>query len=84
VALLKTLGESDGGLDVAGLRRLVSTSKQYDQGASSLGIINPVPRAKVDLQLADTVGKDAMLAWIAVDKSINTDLNTRAAREVLQ
>jgi hypothetical protein len=37
-------------------------------------------RAEVDLQLADAGGQDAMLAGIAVDEAINTDLNTAGAQ----
>ena len=43
-------------------------------------VVDPVPRAKVDLQLVDTTGEDAMLAWISIDKTVNTDLDTCATR----
>src|SRR5215210_2420246 len=84
VVLLQVLGKSYGGLDILGLCRLDSSGKQHDQVSATLGVVDPVPRAKVDLQLADAVREDAMLAGIAVDKAVNPDLDACATCKVFQ
>lgn len=82
MVLLQILGKSYGSFDVLGLRGLISSGKQHDQVSAALSAVDPVSRAKIDLQLADATREGAILAGIAVDEAVNTDLNTSATFKV--
>lgn len=68
------MGERNGSLDVLLLARLVSTSKKDDEFAIPFGVVDPVARPYVDLQLRDSIRQMAMLARIAVGKPVDSYL----------
>jgi hypothetical protein len=72
---LQVSGERNRSLNVLLLTGLVSTREKDDQFAIPFGVINPIARPHIDLQLGDAIGQPAMLARIAVSKPVNAHLN---------
>ncbi len=70
VQLLKVSGQCNSGPDVFLLTGFVSTNKKDDEFAIPFGVVNPVPRPCIHLQLGDTLRQMAMLAGIAMGKPV--------------
>jgi len=61
----------DSQFDIVCLTRLVASGQKQQQSISALRIVDPVSRAYVDLECADTAGQVAKLPRIAKDKALD-------------
>ncbi len=61
------------------LRGLIAACEQDDQVCATLRVVNPVTRASIDTKLRDSVRQVAMIAGITVNKTVDSDLNSRTA-----
>jgi hypothetical protein len=66
--LLQVLGQRNGCFDVFLLRRFVTSGQQDNDHSTTLGVVDPVPRAEIDLEFANVVGQRSMLTRIAIDR----------------
>jgi hypothetical protein len=65
--------------NVFGLRCLASSTKQQEQLFSSKGVVHPVTGAHIDPQFSDTLCEIAMVAWVAMDQTIDAHQDARSA-----
>src|SRR3990172_11912250 len=82
--LLQVLGQRNGRFDIFLLRRFVTSGQQNNDHSTAIGVVDPVPRAEIDLEFANAVGQRSMLAWIAIYQAIHTDLDSRASSPILE
>jgi len=66
-------------VNVVGLRCLASSTKKQQQLFSSKGVVHPVTGAHIDPQFSDTLCEIAMVAWVAMDQTIDAHQDARSA-----
>lgn len=66
------------------LTGFVSTHKKDDEFAIPFGVVNPVPRPCINLQLGDSLRQMAMLAGIAMGKPVDSYLNAGSRGAVFE
>ena len=76
--LLQIHRQFDGALDVLLLRRLVATRQKHDQLFAALRVIDAVSRPDIDPQFGNPVSQIAVIARVAMDKTIDPNLDLRA------
>jgi hypothetical protein len=69
--------------DVCLLGRFVTSSEKDDEVIASLRVIHAIAGADIDLEFGDAVSEIALLAWIAVNKTIYTHLDASPGRLIL-
>jgi len=74
----------DSQFDIVYLTRLVASGQKQQQSISALRKADPVSRAYVDLEFADTTGQVAMLPRIAKDKALDPYEDSSPARAILE